>query len=248
MKHTRDVADGRDADDGRSTAGNAGLHGSGNRARSCRTWTVAPTSTRSAACAYYMLTGTPVFSGDTPVATALAHMQRAAGSAERAVGIRGAVRRSMRSILECLAKDPAGRPAIGDRRSSSVSPRRFRQRSGRRSTRMRGGSCTTPSTSPRRRTPRRRVRTSRTRRARAQALLAAARSQTSLARFRRQANDARHPPPRTLATHPEPQSHCFTAGLQSHRRARRRTCSSARCRCSPTFAPARARRTAAARR
>jgi serine/threonine protein kinase len=60
--------------------------------------------------AYYMLTGQPVFSGDTPVATALAHVQAAP------------VPPRLRSqfelppaldalILECLAKDPEARPA-----------------------------------------------------------------------------------------------------------------------------------------
>jgi eukaryotic-like serine/threonine-protein kinase len=60
--------------------------------------------------AYYMLTGQHVFSGDTPVATALAHVQDAP------------VPPRLRSefnvppaldalIMECLAKDPAARPA-----------------------------------------------------------------------------------------------------------------------------------------
>jgi eukaryotic-like serine/threonine-protein kinase len=60
--------------------------------------------------AYYMLTGEPVFSADTPVATAIAHVQNAP------------VPPSLRSefrippaldavIMDCLAKDPAARPA-----------------------------------------------------------------------------------------------------------------------------------------
>jgi serine/threonine-protein kinase len=75
--------------------------------------------------AYYMLTGQPVFSGDTPVATVLAHVQN------------DPVPPSTRSelevpplldqlILECLAKDPARRPStaaeLGDRLAATVEP------------------------------------------------------------------------------------------------------------------------------
>ena len=60
--------------------------------------------------AYYMLTGHPVFSGDTPVATAVAHVQDAPvpprlRSAFELPPALDAL------ILECLAKDPDARPA-----------------------------------------------------------------------------------------------------------------------------------------
>ena len=59
--------------------------------------------------AYYLLTGTPVFSGETPVATALAHVneQPVPPSARSEFAIPSALEAV---ILECLAKDPAGRP------------------------------------------------------------------------------------------------------------------------------------------
>ena len=60
--------------------------------------------------AYYMLTGQPVFSGDTPVATALAHVQ----NAPIPPGLRSEFKIPPALdalIMECLAKDPAARPA-----------------------------------------------------------------------------------------------------------------------------------------
>ena len=60
--------------------------------------------------AYYMLTGQPVFSGDTPVATALAHVQ----NAPVPPGLRSEFKIPPALdalIMECLAKDPAARPA-----------------------------------------------------------------------------------------------------------------------------------------
>ncbi|HWV93026.1 MAG TPA: serine/threonine-protein kinase, partial [Vicinamibacterales bacterium] len=60
--------------------------------------------------AYYMLTGRPVFSGDTPVATAVAHVHDAP--------VPPRLRSEFRLppaldalIIECLAKDPDARPA-----------------------------------------------------------------------------------------------------------------------------------------
>jgi serine/threonine-protein kinase len=60
--------------------------------------------------AYYMLTGQPVFSGDTPVATVLAHVQNepVPPSARSELEVPPALEHV---ILQCLAKDPAGRPA-----------------------------------------------------------------------------------------------------------------------------------------
>jgi serine/threonine-protein kinase len=60
--------------------------------------------------AYYMLTGQPVFSGDTPVATVLAHVQRepVPPSERSELEVPPALNQL---ILQCLAKDPAGRPA-----------------------------------------------------------------------------------------------------------------------------------------
>ena len=74
------------------------------------TWTDAPDIYSLGCVAYYMLTGQPVFSGDTPVATAVAHVQSAP------------IPPRLRSeftippaldalIMECLAKDPDARPA-----------------------------------------------------------------------------------------------------------------------------------------
>jgi eukaryotic-like serine/threonine-protein kinase len=60
--------------------------------------------------AYYMLTGQPVFSGDTPVATAVAHVQ----NAPIPPGLRSefTIPPALDSlVMECLAKDPAARPA-----------------------------------------------------------------------------------------------------------------------------------------
>jgi serine/threonine-protein kinase len=65
----------------------------------------------SLACvAYFLLTGQPVFSGDTPMATALAHVNEppVAPSLRSEFDIPPALERL---ILDCLAKDPAARPA-----------------------------------------------------------------------------------------------------------------------------------------
>ena len=73
--------------------------------------------------AYYLLTGQPVFSGETPVATALAHvqMQPVPPSARSELDIPPALDAL---ILECLAKDPANRPAsaaeLGRRLAATV--------------------------------------------------------------------------------------------------------------------------------
>jgi len=69
--------------------------------------------------AYYLLTGQHVFSGETPVATVLAHVQTPPQppSARAEFPIPPALDRV---ILECLAKEPSGRPA-----SASVLDRRL---------------------------------------------------------------------------------------------------------------------------
>jgi eukaryotic-like serine/threonine-protein kinase len=69
--------------------------------------------------AYYLLTGHNVFSGETPVATVLAHVQTppTPPSARAEFPIPPALDRV---ILECLAKEPSGRPA-----SASVLDRRL---------------------------------------------------------------------------------------------------------------------------
>jgi serine/threonine-protein kinase len=75
--------------------------------------------------AYYLLTGQPVFTADTPVATALAHVKDvpAAPSARSEFAIPPALDAL---ILECLAKDPAARPAsafaLGERFAATVPP------------------------------------------------------------------------------------------------------------------------------
>ena len=60
--------------------------------------------------AYYMLTGQPVFSADTPVAIALAHVQAAPvpPGARSEFNVPASLDRL---VMECLAKDPAARPA-----------------------------------------------------------------------------------------------------------------------------------------
>jgi serine/threonine-protein kinase len=63
--------------------------------------------------AYYMLTGQPVFSGDTPVATAVAHVQ----NAPVPPGVRSPFHIPAALdvlIIECLAKDPDQRPASAE--------------------------------------------------------------------------------------------------------------------------------------
>jgi eukaryotic-like serine/threonine-protein kinase len=74
--------------------------------------------------AYYLLTGHHVFSGETPVATVLAHVQTVPmpPSARAEVPIPPALDRA---ILECLAKEPSGRPAsaaVLDRRLADSVP------------------------------------------------------------------------------------------------------------------------------
>jgi serine/threonine-protein kinase len=60
--------------------------------------------------AYYMLTGQPVFSGETPVATVLSHVkdEPVPPSVRSELDVPAALEQL---ILECLAKDPAARPA-----------------------------------------------------------------------------------------------------------------------------------------
>jgi len=73
--------------------------------------------------AYYILTGQPVFSGDTPVATVLAHVQTppVPPSARSEFAIPPALDAL---ILECLAKDPAARPEtaalLGQRLAATI--------------------------------------------------------------------------------------------------------------------------------
>jgi serine/threonine protein kinase len=57
-----------------------------------------------------MLTGHPVFSADTPVATVIAHVQNAPDPPSRRSEFR--IPPALDAlIMECLAKDPAARPA-----------------------------------------------------------------------------------------------------------------------------------------
>jgi serine/threonine-protein kinase len=75
--------------------------------------------------AYFLLTGQRVFSGDTPVAAALAHVQNAPvpPDARSPFAIPAALDAL---ILDCLAKDPAARPpsaAVVDQRLASAVPR-----------------------------------------------------------------------------------------------------------------------------
>jgi Protein kinase domain len=73
--------------------------------------------------AYYLLTGHAVFSADTPVAMALAHVQEAPvpPSVRSGFQIPGALEAL---ILDCLAKDPVARPAsavvLGNRLAGMV--------------------------------------------------------------------------------------------------------------------------------
>jgi hypothetical protein len=73
--------------------------------------------------AYYLLTGQPVFSGETPVATVLAHVQQPPipPSARSEFAIPPALDAL---ILECLAKDPSARPAtatlLGQRLAATI--------------------------------------------------------------------------------------------------------------------------------
>jgi eukaryotic-like serine/threonine-protein kinase len=73
--------------------------------------------------AYYLLTGHPVFAADTPVAMALAHVQEkpVPPSVRSGFQIPAALEAP---ILDCLAKDPAARPAsagvLGDRLAGMV--------------------------------------------------------------------------------------------------------------------------------
>jgi serine/threonine-protein kinase len=73
--------------------------------------------------AYYMLTGHPVFTADTPMAQALAHVQNepVAPSARSEFDIPRALEAL---IMECLAKDPGARPpsaeAVSERLAAAV--------------------------------------------------------------------------------------------------------------------------------
>jgi hypothetical protein len=73
--------------------------------------------------AYYLLTGQPVFSGETPVATVLAHVQQPPlpASARSEFAVPPALDAL---ILECLAKDPSARPAtatlLGQRLAATI--------------------------------------------------------------------------------------------------------------------------------
>jgi serine/threonine-protein kinase len=74
--------------------------------------------------AFYLLTGQPVFSGETPVATVLAHVQSPPPppSARAEFPIPAALDQA---ILACLAKEPADRPAsawVLDRRLADAVP------------------------------------------------------------------------------------------------------------------------------
>jgi serine/threonine-protein kinase len=74
--------------------------------------------------AYYMLTGHPVFSADTPVATAIAHVQNAPVPPSRRSEFR--ISPALDAlVMDCLAKDPAARPAssaiVSERLAAAVS-------------------------------------------------------------------------------------------------------------------------------
>ena len=69
--------------------------------------------------------GAAVFSGETPVATVLAHVQDAAGTRRAPGRVPDSARARRASILECLAKEPSGRPASAselDRRLAECVP------------------------------------------------------------------------------------------------------------------------------
>jgi eukaryotic-like serine/threonine-protein kinase len=73
--------------------------------------------------AYYLLTGYPVFTGETPVATALAHVNEApVPPSERSEFKIPSALEAL--ILECLAKDPAQRPRsaaeVGERLAATI--------------------------------------------------------------------------------------------------------------------------------
>jgi serine/threonine-protein kinase len=74
--------------------------------------------------AYYMLTGEPVFSADTPVATVIAHVQTAPVPPSRRSEFQISPALD-RVIMDCLAKDPAARPAsatvVSERLAAAVS-------------------------------------------------------------------------------------------------------------------------------
>jgi serine/threonine-protein kinase len=75
--------------------------------------------------AYYLLTGKPVFSKDGALATVLAHVQE--DPVPPSEGSELEIPPALEALtLECLAKDPAARPAsaseLGDRLAASVAP------------------------------------------------------------------------------------------------------------------------------
>jgi serine/threonine-protein kinase len=74
--------------------------------------------------AYYMLTGEPVFSADTPVATVIAHVQNAPVPPSRRSEFRISPALD-RLIMDCLAKEPDARPAspavLSERLAAAVS-------------------------------------------------------------------------------------------------------------------------------
>ena len=88
--------------------------------------TGAPTSTPLGCVAYYLLTGQLVFEADTDVATAVAHVQEAPVPPS----LRSEFRISSALdalVLQCLAKDPAARPASAAAVSACASRGRCRQ-------------------------------------------------------------------------------------------------------------------------
>ena len=115
---------GHDADAGGRNRRHAGLHGAGNRARQVR-WTDAPTSTRSGASRTTCSPAQPVFSHQSALATVLAHVQEdPVPPSERS---EFEIPPALEALtLQCLAKDPAARPAsaseLGDRLAATVAP------------------------------------------------------------------------------------------------------------------------------
>ena len=92
-------------------------------------WTIAPTSTPRDASRYFLLTGKPVFTGETPMVVVVHHARTAA---ERAVGAASELPIPPaldRLVLDCLAKRPRRPAAVstgavaetcGDRRAEGM--------------------------------------------------------------------------------------------------------------------------------
>ena len=93
-----------------TTAGHAGLHRARSRARRADGGRHVPTSTRSAASRYFLLTGTLVFPDTNPMSMALKHVQAQPDppSPRTELPIPADLERI---VMRCLEKKPADRPA-----------------------------------------------------------------------------------------------------------------------------------------